>query len=212
MSDREATTNGESAERCRARPSGHTGSQHDPASDPTPVPVLTPEQGERLWKALDTWQRVAAEAGNPVQFSAVNIRKSCLLGRLLYEGKPPLPKPPPCAYSAPWYSLIEEGGAGLTDLDIYVPEGRLSGQVVICQTQWTIVERQEPPIDGWLITFDGADRWMLRRYLPDEERTVVGHSIDLRGGEPETVYADWMLARRPSLEAAVSGSSADKDA
>lgn len=35
------------------------------------------------------------------------LAKSCLMGRMLYEGKPPLPEPPPLVFSAPAYHLVE---------------------------------------------------------------------------------------------------------
>jgi hypothetical protein len=35
------------------------------------------------------------------------IKKSALLARLL-AGKNPLPYPPPCAYSYPWYAIVED--------------------------------------------------------------------------------------------------------
>lgn len=155
------------------------------------VPIITQEQGDRIWEAIHTWQRVAREAGKPVEFTLPNVMKSCLLGRMLYEGKPPLPKPPPLAYSAPWYSLIEEGVAHLSDHDVYpLPSGPV---VLVCQHRWTVVE---PQPNGWLLTNDGDDRWMLRRYMEGEEPGRAGTYAD---GRP--VPATWLFVRRPSLEA-----------
>lgn len=56
---------------------------------------------------IATWW---AQALRWTQMSSGGVYKSALLQRIL-EGKSPLPHAPPCSYSYPWYSIVEEPGA-----------------------------------------------------------------------------------------------------
>lgn len=105
-------------------------------------------------------------------------RKSSLFRRLL-DGRPPMPYPPPCAYSYPWYDVVEntspiilnqvafegERGSAMTLAEHARgrPQGGI-GIVQISQTIWTLLERDG---DSATVTYGewstiGA-RWQLSR-------------------------------------------------
>lgn len=80
------------------------------------VVILTEVQCQAIWKALSVyWQVVHAEVdkhSNPNPAFDIDViaqirtaSKSCLLGRLLYEGKAPLVDAPPTSGAAPDYSV-----------------------------------------------------------------------------------------------------------
>jgi hypothetical protein len=72
--------------------------------------------------------------------------KSALFARLL-EGKKPLSFPPPCAYSYPWYSVIEDNGPWdlsleTNSLDELLWENRSGEQeILIEQTPWKVIKK-----------------------------------------------------------------------
>src|SRR5688500_14473153 len=73
----------------------------------------------RVVKAVVLWLGVRA-AADP-RYDAEWLRQlfpdafhSALLWRLL-DGRPVLPKPPPVAFSYPWYDLIDDGEAVASD-------------------------------------------------------------------------------------------------
>lgn len=79
------------------------------------VVTLTPQQCTAIFRALDIWLKVAPE-GPQNQFIREAVEqarpalmrinaKSCLMARLLYDGKPPLVDAPPTYGAAPNYSL-----------------------------------------------------------------------------------------------------------
>lgn len=77
------------------------------------VVTLTPEHCDAIAQALAVYRRVCEKEGKPPTFdvdAAIGILsflrvKSCLMGRLLYDGKPPLVDAPPLVMAAPDYSL-----------------------------------------------------------------------------------------------------------
>lgn len=79
------------------------------------VVTLTPDQCGAIFKALDIWLRVAEpDSKNDFLRTAVNEArrglgvvnmKSCLMARILYDGKAPLVDPPPVVHAAPDYSV-----------------------------------------------------------------------------------------------------------
>lgn len=72
---------------------------------------------ERLLLTLTASDREAYALLNPVPKASTRFVKSALFGRLL-EGKQALPFPPPCSFSYPWYSVIEDEGPW----DVQVPD------------------------------------------------------------------------------------------
>jgi hypothetical protein len=79
------------------------------------VVTLTPDQCGAIFRAMDIWLAVAdPEARNDFlrravtrarqELSAINT-KSCLMARILYDGKAPLVDPPPTVHAAPDYSV-----------------------------------------------------------------------------------------------------------
>lgn len=158
-------------------------------------PILTETQGARLWEALQIWRDTVIEAkGKPPEFNEVNVRKSCLLGRLIYEGKPPLPDPPPRFCSAPWYGLIENGRDFLFR-EFYV--WTHDDKVVIGQDDgWHLVERHD---DGAIVVeYPRNGLWLLRD-VRDDERVEGGRTIvDSAGNRLPSampVYYDTVLER-----------------
>ena len=73
------------------------------------VVTITLDQVYAIWKAFDIWRRVyEAELGHaPDLNNPANWMKSCLLWRLLGEGKPPTAARPPLDHSVPQWHLVE---------------------------------------------------------------------------------------------------------
>lgn len=160
------------------------------------APILTEEQAGRLWEAIETWKRVyREEKSKPVDFTEVNVRKSCLLGRLIFEGKPPLPVPPPRFLSAPWYDLIENGRSHLwREFGVWTDGNR----VVIGQDDgWELLETRDG--GAMLLAYPRNGRWLLRDVRPDEPPVLGGQTIeDEEGGRMDharPVYYDTVLER-----------------
>lgn len=165
-----------------------------PYCDESGKPVtLTADQIHAVWRAVQIWQRVYFDAkGEHLEFTQANLQKSCLLGRLLRDGKPPLPNPPPLAYSAPWYSLIENGRAQITARDIYAG---YDGYMLICQDRWEIVSKSEHD-EQWALTHrnTGEVRWLLRPITSEDEPQVCGQRRGI-GDTWEPTYYDMILER-----------------
>ncbi len=80
--------------------------------------TITPEQCAAIQHAARVWLEVARAEGYvaapaiEAAVRAVNlavVQKSCLMGRMLYDGKPPLDTAPPVVNAAPAYHLVEGG-------------------------------------------------------------------------------------------------------
>lgn len=104
--------------------------------------------------------------------------KSALFNRLL-NGKQPLIYPPPCAYSYPWYEVIEENGPfnlslEAKDLEEIMWEN-LDGesQVLIEQTIWKLLEKTSEK--EMIVTFgkweDLGFKWRLKKVKSSCETT-----------------------------------------
>jgi uncharacterized protein YihD (DUF1040 family) len=119
-----------------------------------------------------------------------------LLGRMLLEGKDPLPLPPPTYMSRPWYSLVEKGEGITYDLfplslfdvaskypdvgpereaamENHVPA---AGETIVVgqAAEWTFVEAH-PPEDGhpvWSIRHPGVGVCRATRHV---DTTPFGH-------------------------------------
>lgn len=115
--------------------------------------------------ALLTWLAISG-AGD---VSWVDMEKSCLLRRLC-DGKQPLSQPPPTAFSAPWYELIEDGKGN--PHGVYEDATELRYSLIIDQTSWA-VEKQVGPQE-WLV-----------RYLTARE---IGHPKNVLSADLWRVY------------------------
>ncbi len=72
------------------------------------VVVLTTLQVRAVWNAIEIWQEVCRkELGEALPFTAANLAKSRLLGRLLLDGRPPLAEAPPRYLGAGGYHLVD---------------------------------------------------------------------------------------------------------
>lgn len=103
----------------------------------------------------------------------VGNSKSALFARLL-EGKQPLPFPPPCSYSYPWYGVIEDAGpwaigptsdAKVLDELKYTDESSGEVRILINQASWLLVSEQSTT--EAIVTFNKWDKqgytWRLAR-------------------------------------------------
>lgn len=96
--------------------------------------------------------------------------KSALFARLL-EGKNPFIYPPPCAYSYPWYEVIEDNGPWTLSLETQKFEEivweNLHGeqQVLIEQTPWKIISKiSENEIKVTFGKWENLDfQWVLKK-------------------------------------------------
>jgi hypothetical protein len=98
----------------------HSASRWDVYRDADGNPVtITPEQCAAVQHAVRVWAEVAdAEdyyhaPGIRALIEAFNrttMQKSCLMGRMLYDGKPPYDEAPPTYGAAPAYHLWDSDG------------------------------------------------------------------------------------------------------
>lgn len=147
--------------------------------------TITHEQGAAIWHAIGVWAQTFFEAqGSWPTFNEANLMKSCLLGRMLYEGKPPLKVPPPTNHAAPWYSLLEEGQSDLSRDAVYFPDTQ---HVLICGMQWAILDRSFQP-NLYVVTYGDSNivgKWVLRTFKVGEPR----------GEDWDGAYFEWRLER-----------------
>lgn len=75
-------------------------------------PILT-ERDAHICEAMTKWIDTVRKHGKGISYgpnwlpSSIDIIKSRLFWRIR-SGKEPLPHPPPCCYSCPWYEVVEE--------------------------------------------------------------------------------------------------------
>lgn len=114
--------------------------------------------------------------------SIADVWKSCLLRRLC-DGKSPLTLAPPCAYSAPWYELIEYGRG--SPVEVFECDQGL----VLNQSTW-IIEKKVSNRE-WLVRYrTGARRQDLS---PDLWRV---HNVgEIRTGN--MLDKGWRIERLP---------------
>lgn len=81
-------------------------------ASPSPPAMPTRDaRGTRLWEAMSLWIKTA-RTWNPQYRDrwyphGADFKKSRLFWRIR-SGRQPLPEPPPCAFSCPWYEVVEE--------------------------------------------------------------------------------------------------------
>lgn len=101
----------------------------------------------KVYRAIERWMQVRALEGRPVMpasfaIDAMHSARGGLLRRL-YDGKEPLQAPPPLAFSAPWYELMEAGAAGITgEMEVSMWGRPLTVDIVINQCAWHLVEQK----------------------------------------------------------------------
>lgn len=81
----------------------------DAAGNPVTISV---EQCRAIWHAIDVVNRVRAAEGHRslwIGSSGVDLQKSRLLGRMLFDGRPPTRTRPPMAFGGPDWSALEGG-------------------------------------------------------------------------------------------------------
>lgn len=96
-------------------------------------------------RKMDIWSAFAEkETGNsPSSIDATHSLKKGLFGRIFWEEKEVLPKPPPVSFSSPWYSLIEAGEEGLS-IALEVKEfvhPKIGSCVNINQNPWALKKK-----------------------------------------------------------------------
>jgi hypothetical protein len=155
--------------------------------------TITEDQFHAIWHAVSVWEAAnEREHRTQGQVHLVDLRKSCLLGRMLFDGKAPFDDPPPLAYSAPWYALIEQGCAGLGDRDVTLGDRT----VIICQTIWWRFPAVDD--DGSILCSYDAERggyWRLTSDVPPHA-ACGQYGYDWEGhkkGEP--IPCAWWLER-----------------
>ncbi len=115
-------------------------------------PILT-DRDLHILEAMVAWIEIVRKekAYRTTEWlpSNVDMRKSRLFWRLR-SGKKPLPSPPPCAYSCPWYEVIEEDRAHWAYDDVHILPFTLDDDkyVSIAQTRYKVekMDREIPSI------------------------------------------------------------------
>jgi hypothetical protein len=114
-------------------------------------------------KHLYTWLKIREENGFDFPKDRISLdcdaRHSALLDRL-FQGKEPLPEPPPKAFSYPWYKLIEDGYA--YPYEVWEPHPTLHPfpALVIDQHPWKIIEKVSDR--EWICTYSISPRFHPR--------------------------------------------------
>ena len=145
-------------------------------------------QACRLW--IQTVRSSGGYYGPDWLPSDVDFSKSRLFWRLR-SGKPPLPQPPPTAYSCPWYEVIEEIRPHWCFGDFHLlvegPGTLDDPKIAIAQSVYDLVERTA---QGYLVRFGPwtFDVWKGTQEVP---------SLNAKTGQPETRRLDgcWIQRR-----------------
>lgn len=112
-----------------------------------------PRDVECFLRWLEVRERERGRDGESAWSLCIDAMHSALLQRLL-DGNEPLPKPPPRAFSYPWYELVERGCADA--VEAWTRPGM--AEVVINQYPWKLVRERAP--DDWEVTYgDGSTLW-----------------------------------------------------
>lgn len=105
--------------------------------DGNPV-TITEEQCAAIRHAARTWAKVTRDSGYSAagwieelsdMLNGANVSKSCLLNRMLYQGKDPLDDPPPTVMSAPAYYLTDPDLCKYCGREKSEPGGTLAGTI-----------------------------------------------------------------------------------
>jgi hypothetical protein len=124
-------------------------------------PIIT-EQDMQLLLCVTKWVETARKFGGEHYKDFIPHHADYAKSRLFWRirsGKEPLPYPPPCAFSCPWYELIEEPEREHHGFYFWTKDGN----AYICQTRYPI----ESGDIGELIVKFGPWRFKVRR---DNER------------------------------------------
>jgi hypothetical protein len=174
------------------------------------VVTITPLQGAAVWRAMEIWREVCSEADSnwirePEYTSNwINAMKSRLLGRMLYDGKPPHPTAPPNSYAGGWWEVVEDGIAFLYEHAYGGPysDGDGTQHMGICGDRWIYIRTE---LDGSQIVGHHrlpGEEWRLSKCTEQSERTIVGQSGVLDFGNRKPIYASAVLCRifpRPAI-------------
>lgn len=126
---------------------------------------MKPQEAHDIARKISQWMQIRVENGQreihdarDFEIQADHSLRGGLLGRLLIDGKEPLPHPPPVSFSRPWYGLIEKERTVL-DGDFVGPE--LDGdRILVCQAVWKILHRVgENYVVAWHPDEDGEAPW-----------------------------------------------------
>lgn len=113
---------------------------------------------------LFRWLEIREQNGLPFPTSLLTFQidatKSSLLRRIL-NGDEPLPEPPPCSFSYPWYYLVENGSAQSSDVWIENEILQPKTALIINQFIWEVKERTSE--DEFICSYDGSNsRWCVK--------------------------------------------------
>jgi hypothetical protein len=151
------------------------------------------EDLNRIYACIGQWLEIREEHGESLKETYADqlrcdMQHSSLLCRLVVQQKEPLPIPPPCAYSYPWYSLIETGNdENITDFHDYDKAGHYPGYVAIAQSLWKIEKRVSD--DEFLLRYRYKTRDKTFTDSPD-----VWH-LTLNPPSPDKPWKSWTIKR-----------------
>jgi hypothetical protein len=120
-------------------------------------------------KAIETlvaWVEARAAAGHkpPTSWQGLieDFKHSAYLRRVLEDGRKALPEAPPKLRGQPWYALVEEGRAVVTDVTF------TDEYVSIHKSRWKVVAEPDPGAEYELSYPGHTARWHLCRLPTDE--------------------------------------------
>jgi len=158
---------------------------------------LTPVQKDNWDRATTLYAQLKKEAYSSaihpfmidLMWNGAGDEKSALFSRLL-EGKDPLPNPPPCYYSYPWYSVVEDKKQHAVDIGFY------KGSLTIGQDVYKI--RQANKAAKALTSFtkrhlykrEGVNEWsrVQRRHIASLLNADPKWTVEKNGYEFEVSY------------------------
>jgi len=152
---------------------------------------------------LIKWLQVREEFEEGFELTTIDqlkadIDHSALLERML-DGEVPLPKPPPRAFSCPWYSLVDEGYGRP-----YEVEEIDDKTLLIDQDTWTILE--ERSFESWIVSYETMPDTKWEVWCEGEKDPPTWEGKD--DGEPAPCkLKDWRIKRQDTQQWIINGAT-----
>ena len=170
--------------------------------------LVLDERDMNLMRWYQLWIDTVRKAKKTPEWlpSHADIMKSRLFW-WIRSGHDPLPYPPPCAYSCPWYEVVtEDGNHGAMQFDILPEHSVAPGKALISQSIYDVIEKR--PDTEYIVGF-GPYRFRAFRDIdlyakkiatinPHQDYDALYHRI--LNENLESFDTGWWLIRVKDLE------------